>query len=77
MEQFLTIKTVVKQSESPFILTLNDRFQLIGDKARALEGYIQKGMDIAVTGYTRGDDFLIERMTFNELQKGVQINSCA
>lgn len=77
MEQFLTIQKVVKKSESPFILTLNDRFQLIGDQARALEGYMQKGMDVAVVGYTRGDDFLIERMTFNELKKGVQINRYA
>ena len=72
------IKTIVKKSESPFILTLNDNNQLIGDRGRALEGYIKKGMLVKAEGFTRGDDLLIENILFPEgVQKGVQLNMYA
>ncbi len=75
MEQFFTIETVVKQSNSPCIITLNGRFQLIGDNARALEEYMRPGMKCAAVGYTRGKDFLIERLTFTDgVVKGLQVN---
>ncbi len=75
MEQFFTIKTIVKTCDSPCIITLNGHYQLIGNNARALEGYIRKGMNCAAVGYTRGKDFLIERLTFTDgVVKGLQIN---
>jgi isopenicillin N synthase-like dioxygenase len=63
IEQF-RISKIVKKSESPFILTFNDKFQLIGDKGRALEGYVEKGMRIQAEGHMNKGDFLIEGIHF-------------
>lgn len=78
MVKTFKIETVIKKSESPFILTLNDTNHLIGDYARALEGYVQKGMNVKAEGNTRGDDLLIEKIDFTDgVKKGVQLNKYA
>lgn len=78
MIKHFRVETIVKKSENPFILTLNNTNHLIGDYARALERYIQKGMNVKAEGNTRGDDILIERIDFTDgVQIGVQINKYA
>jgi len=72
------IKKIVKKSDSPFILTINNTNQLIGDKARALEGYMMEGMNIKIEGHTHGKDFLIEQLNFTDgVQKGAQLDIIA
>lgn len=69
------IETIVKKSDSPFILTFNEKFQLIGDRGRALEGYVRKGMRVQATGHLHQNDFLIEEILFPDgVQKGNQLN---
>jgi hypothetical protein len=75
MIETFQIKKIVKQSDSPFILTFNEDKHLIGDKGRALEGYVQKGMNIQASGFYRGNDFLIEDLTFLDgVVTGGQLN---
>jgi hypothetical protein len=51
---------------------------LIGDKARALEHYVKKGMRVKAEGRARGDDLLVEHILFSDgVKKGVQINMYA
>lgn len=75
MIEHFKIETIVKKSDSPFILTFNDKFQLIGDRGRALEGYVRKGMRVQAEGHLHRDDFLIEELLFLDgVQKGNQLN---
>ena len=75
MVQQFKIKRIVKKSDSPFIITLNDHYQLIGNKARILEKYIKRGMNAKVSGYMHGNDFLIEVLDFPDgVVKGAQID---
>jgi hypothetical protein len=76
MTRRFRIAQIVKRSESPFILTLNNNNHLIGDRARALEGYMQEGMNVSVSGYFRDADFLIENIDFLDgVKKGVQVDT--
>lgn len=75
IKQFKIVQ-IVKKSESPFILTLNDTNHLIGNKARALENYMKKGMHVLVNGYYHDQDFLVEDIDFVDgVLKGAQIDT--
>lgn len=56
------IKKVVRteEEEEQFILTINDNNQLIGDMARALQGYLKIGLEILTKGHYTGENFIIE-----------------
>lgn len=76
MTRRFKISHINKRSESPFILTLNNNNHLIGDRARALESYMQEGMNVSVDGYFRNTDFLIEKIDFLDgVKKGAQIDT--
>ena len=79
MKRSFEIKTIVKQSDSPCIITLNDTNQLIGHNARAMEHMLHKGMVVQADGYMRGDDFLIEHLLIDKksVRTGVKINTYA
>ena len=75
MFEHIKIKDVIQTCDSPFIITLNDKFQLIGDEARAMGQYCQEGMKARVQYHMSNSDFIVEKILFPELVKGVQINT--
>jgi hypothetical protein len=78
MVRTFKITNIVKTCESPFILALNDTNFLIGNKARALQNYVQEGMNVSASGYLRDSDFLIETLNFLDgVKKGAQIDIVA
>lgn len=79
MKRSFQIKTIVKQSDSPCIITLNETNQLIGHTARAMEDMLQKGMVVMADGFMKGDDFLIEHLLIDRksVRTGVKLNTYA
>lgn len=79
MKRSFEIKTIVKQSDSPCIITLNETNQLIGHNARAMEDVLHKGMVVLAEGYMRDSDFLIEHLTIDRksVRTGVRVNTYA
>jgi hypothetical protein len=71
------IEKVVKTEEEsgPFILTINENKQMIGDMARALQGYIKVGLDVSAKGHYIGKDFIIETLRPNCRMRGSQIDT--
>jgi hypothetical protein len=76
MIQKFRIKTIVRgEEDGPFKITLNDDKHLIGDLGRAVEGYMQKGMEVHAEGHYHGPDFLIEDLKFlGDVIIGGQLN---
>jgi hypothetical protein len=70
------IKKIVKTEEEvgPFILTINDNNQLIGDLARSLQNYMRLGKDISVNGHYIGKDFIIETINHTGNKIGSQLD---
>ena len=75
MYEHIKIENVIQTCDSPFIITLNNKFQLIGDEARAMGQYCQKGMKARVQYHMSNADFIVEKIRFPELFKGVQIST--
>jgi hypothetical protein len=71
------IKKVVKTEEKsgPFILTINDNNQMIGDMARALVGYIKIGLEVTAKGHYIGEDFIIETLRPKCRMRGSQVDT--
>jgi hypothetical protein len=71
------IEKVVKTEEEsgPFILTINDNNQLIGDMARAYQGYMKIGKEISTKGHYIGEDFIIETINHTGKIVGSQIDA--
>ena len=75
MQEIIKIESCTQISESPFILTLNNKFQFIGDEARALEHFCQEGSEARIEYHMSNKDFIVEHIRFSEeAQKGTQIN---
>lgn len=78
MQENIKIESCIRIGESPFILTLNNKFQFVGDKARALENFCKKGMKAQVNFHMCNNDFLVDDILFpKEYQKGTQLNITA
>lgn len=75
MQEIIKIESCMQISESPFILTLNNKFQFIGDEARALEHFCQEGAEARIQFHMSNKDFIVENIRFPEgAQKGNNIN---
>jgi len=75
MFEIIKIEDVVQTCDSPCIITLNNKFHLIGDEARAMGHYCQKGMEARVKYHMSNQDFIVERIRFPKLIKGVKLDT--
>ena len=67
MYEIIKIEDVTKTCDSPFIITLNDKFQFIGDEARAMEHHCRKGMTAKLKYHMCNESFIVERMYIPEM----------